>query len=543
MAWQRLKDELKWDDVGGRLLANLAKGIYDHQAVLREYVQNACDAYVLLDSPPDEPTIVITPDGRNLTIVDYGIGMDEDDIKAVKKIAVSPKAEVAGTTGFRGIGIWAGFQACDKLVVITKKQGAKKRYRLVIDFKDILTHVDDNINIKELVDPRYEVASEPATTAEHYTQVTLQNAHTDYDKLLDPNALLEIASDILPCRIDPFFQHATQVQEILDKIPDHQEFHIKVTTSDGLKEAFRKFPTDLLDVPESITLRGEHQKVLARGWFCRSQKTALRSDVGARGFRVRLRNFAIGPVNIYSDEDGSRFGVSAATRELKSPAGLGWFCGEVHVTNSDIVPNTPRDDLEINGPARRLIEETRKFYKERIEDARAHSDFNGYKRAIDEAKVLLVRLAGKPASPGTADEEPLTRLLERFEEANNKAKGSKADGSAKAMLRELLSRASVKKERKDLIHQLRAALPKAGGATTAAKPPHPPPASSEKTKTPASQNQPSATSLAIEAIVTDVVLILEKHLGKDHDEIEGIAKEITKALESRIFTNAEQPIS
>ena len=37
MPWNQLADELVWDDVGGRLLANLTLGIYSHEAVLREY--------------------------------------------------------------------------------------------------------------------------------------------------------------------------------------------------------------------------------------------------------------------------------------------------------------------------------------------------------------------------------------------------------------------------------------------------------------------------------------------------------------------------
>jgi hypothetical protein len=43
--WVALTDELEWDDVGGRLLANIARGMYSPQGVLREYVQNAADAY------------------------------------------------------------------------------------------------------------------------------------------------------------------------------------------------------------------------------------------------------------------------------------------------------------------------------------------------------------------------------------------------------------------------------------------------------------------------------------------------------------------
>jgi HSP90 family molecular chaperone len=92
MPWNQLADELEWDDVGGRLLANLARGMYIHEAVLREYVQNAADAYKKLDPPADDQSIVSSPDGNDICIQDTGIGMDERDIRDAKKIAVSTKA-------------------------------------------------------------------------------------------------------------------------------------------------------------------------------------------------------------------------------------------------------------------------------------------------------------------------------------------------------------------------------------------------------------------------------------------------------------------
>jgi HSP90 family molecular chaperone len=157
MPWNRLNDELQWNDVGGRLLANLARGIYTHEAVLREYVQNAADAYKKLDPPAEDQSIVISPEENDLCIQDVGIGMDESDIRAAKKIAVSTKDQLEEMVGFRGIGIWAGFQACERLVVDSTKLGDSRRYRLTIEFEDIFKHVDDNINIKELVDPRYRI--------------------------------------------------------------------------------------------------------------------------------------------------------------------------------------------------------------------------------------------------------------------------------------------------------------------------------------------------------------------------------------------------
>src|SRR3954468_7372818 len=90
--WKLLDDELEWDDVGGRLLANIARGMYSAQGVLREYVQNAADAYKDLTTPSDEHQIIITPGKNSLSIQDFGVGMDDKGIREAKKIAVSNKA-------------------------------------------------------------------------------------------------------------------------------------------------------------------------------------------------------------------------------------------------------------------------------------------------------------------------------------------------------------------------------------------------------------------------------------------------------------------
>jgi HSP90 family molecular chaperone len=47
--WKDVKDQFTIEDIGAPLLANLAKGIYTPEAMLREYVQNAGDAYFELE--------------------------------------------------------------------------------------------------------------------------------------------------------------------------------------------------------------------------------------------------------------------------------------------------------------------------------------------------------------------------------------------------------------------------------------------------------------------------------------------------------------
>jgi hypothetical protein len=80
--WNNIPDQTAIEDIGAFLLADLAEGIYSHQAILREYVQNARDAYSDLEqeigkvTSADRP-ISIQLEGKNtIAIHDSGIGMD-----------------------------------------------------------------------------------------------------------------------------------------------------------------------------------------------------------------------------------------------------------------------------------------------------------------------------------------------------------------------------------------------------------------------------------------------------------------------------------
>lgn len=373
MPWTQLNDEFTIDDIGARLLANLARGMYTHEGVLREYVQNACDSYQALDTLPEHPTInVRVVDNFTISIQDNGIGMDEAAIKACKKIAVSPKSELDGNmTGFRGIGIWAGFQACDRLEIETTKEGDGSRYRLAIDFAEILEHVHEDINIKELLDDRFRIEADGAPETDHYTNVKLIGLQGEYLKLTDVDELKRIISQNLPCKIDPQFKHATALSQYLHEIEGYQEFPILVEGG----EVFQQFPANL-KAPRFETLKTNDEEY-ARCWYCSADRSIPAQDFQYqyRSFRIRIRNFAVGPVGIYDDEDGSAFGIVNKLK-LSSRAHLNWHTGAVHITNPDVVPDTPRTALELDALARRAIVAIRGFYEDRITDSRALSQFN-----------------------------------------------------------------------------------------------------------------------------------------------------------------------
>src|SRR5919106_2323459 len=98
MTWESVKDEFTIERIGARLLPNLARGIYNHEAVLREYVQNARDAYFdlwdfvhdldlgykhadLSTNLENAPIRIRIIDPTSISIQDNAIGMDEDEIR------------------------------------------------------------------------------------------------------------------------------------------------------------------------------------------------------------------------------------------------------------------------------------------------------------------------------------------------------------------------------------------------------------------------------------------------------------------------------
>lgn len=513
MSWSNIPDEFTIDDIGARLLANLARGIYNHEAVLREYVQNACDAYQALGVVPEHEAIHIhIEDEETIAIQDNGIGMDLADVKEAKRIAVSSKPEMYGMTGFRGIGIWAGFQACNQLEVVTTKAGDRRRYRLQIDFAEILEHVNENINIKELLDGRFRIQADSTRPEEHYTRVRMVGLQGDYRKLTERQELERIVSQILPCKADPSFGFLKQLNEFYDNVEGYQEYSILVEEG----EVFKTFPSELEEFHVTSLVRDGEE--YGRVWWCSGHRSLPTRNFEHRSFRLRIRNFAVGGVGIYDDEDGSVYGI-VNMKTLRTPSHLNWHVGEIHITNPEIRPDTPRSALELDTISRRAIEAVRSFYEDRIADSRALSEFNTCRREVEKSEELLED--GDGLDVALAQE-----LLQKLKEQDEKVRSRQPADKVKRRLRELLSRREYKKRLRSQITLLERRLPKkaaaspkeqaSNGKATGSK-------SQAESKT--SEQQPSGqpadtTLLAVdfEELLSDVFAAVKSKIG-DEDEL------------------------
>jgi hypothetical protein len=457
MSWQQVQDELTIDLIGARLLSNLAEGIYNHEAVLREYVQNARDAcfdlWEFLDSsdgrkygnistdPSNSPITIRILGPDSISIQDVGVGMDEKEVKKSKGIGVTDKHVSPTSAGFRGIGIWAGFQACDRLELVTSKIGVPHRFRLTIDFVDIRKHVKENINIKELLDGRYRIEKEEAHPNDHYTHVKLVGLHGEHLKLADEAEVKRIASHILPCRISPQFEHVKAVQEHLERhVENYREFPIFV----GNSEVFREFPAEL-EAPQCAMLT-EGGVEYGCVWYCSGRVSIKAKSPVFRSFQLRIKNIAVGRDGLFDDEDGAQFGISTKLK-LSSPAHLNWHVGEIHLTHEKIVPDTPRTSLELNTLSRRAVEAIRGFYEDRIADSRARSAMNTYQQRVASVEKLL-------AKKENIDSGEAASLYDYLKEQDAATRGAKPKEAVKRKIREYLTTSSNSAKRKGLIKEL-----------------------------------------------------------------------------------------
>ena len=534
MAWKEIKDEFSVDDIGGRLLANLAKGIYSPANVLREYVQNAADAYTSVSPPPQSAKIVIqiNPDKKSISVTDYGIGMDEKELRKAQQIALSPKTGGA-FTGFRGIGIWAGFEACNTLEIRTKKSGSRRRARLVIDFASILKEASfENKPIMEVLEGRLKMYVEDVATNEEvnesYTEVTLESIREAHKQLLDAAEVGKIISQTLPCRADQNYRHQQFLEDdFYSEVQGYQEYQIML----GTDEVFKSFPTDGMLDPERKILCADDGTEVARAWWCAaSERAPTLKGNEYRGFSLRVKNFAVGPHSIYDDQR-SDLGLFKM-RELGSPAKLERCVGEIHITNDKIVPDTPRNRLEFDALARQAIEAIRAFYAERIAQASALSTFNSNRKTLEEIQAAV--------ASGQADLEKLSEYRDKLKKIGDQVKGGASQ--EKNFLRGLVNKPAVKKQRSDLQRKVQALLEAAG--VTKGQPAKPEPISSKNSK--ASGTTPTSSTLAsasasktaapkgydAEELLSEIIAILTSTIS-DPDVVQEVSEAIQKLFVDR----------
>lgn len=340
-------------DIGAELLSILSKGLYTNPLdSLREYAQNGVDA--------GAKTITIKITGNAATIFDDGAGMDLAGLLEAKKFGLSPKS-MTQHVGFRGIGIYSGFDLCRRLLIHTTKAGDTRQYEMSFEFEAMKAQLDaerlrptgePRTSLIDLLSKHTKIAligETPATA--HYTQVQLLDISPAHIALLSNREKLRAyLLGNLPIDFAAGFKHATAItKQLREVVPGYNPVRVKLQL-DGIKEeTVEKYNDAGLDLAEPVfrELHNKDGKPIAFYWAClnnrRGRIGAVESHLVAyEGLIYKVKGFSVGDRN--------------KPRPLFDRVQLyNWYSGEIYVLDPDVVPNAERNDFETS-PAKQALE-------------------------------------------------------------------------------------------------------------------------------------------------------------------------------------------
>jgi len=378
---EKIEDKFTIEDLGSKLLDELAEGLYDPPEVVREYVQNAVDAHREVKnstgSLPDRPILIeFGESNRSIIFHDWGVGMDEDEIKGVKAVGISSKpSSSASLTGYKGVGIWAGFNFFDRISLYSTKEGISKGYELEIRFSDIREMVSHETNIGEVLNENFDIYVHEEKGDVGFTRAELINARREF--FLDPKQVKKSVINTCPCKIDSSFKYSNEVESWYES-NGLQFFDISVAG----ETVTRSYP-DIVHSPDTGEIKiGD--TVVAKYWRCITTYTKAidRSiDIGQKklGFDIFKKGFVLGN-NLYTSDRDDRF------QKLSTQTYLRWQFGEIHIVSNDILPKVDRKDIDLSDEySIEFVRNLRDKYSDFVSDARYISPYN---KIIDKYKEV-----------------------------------------------------------------------------------------------------------------------------------------------------------
>lgn len=227
-----MKQEFKAE--AKKVMDLMINSIYTNKEIfLRELISNASDALdklYYMDLKSDNSTdksdyyieIIPNKEERSLTILDTGIGMDENDlIENLGTIAKSgteafrksvEKSDVKDLIGQFGVGFYSAFMVSDKIQVLTKKFGDSKAY------------LWESVNAES-----YEISE--ANKEENGTEIKLflkeNTEDVDYDEYLDQfriKNLVEKYSNYIRYPIKMLVTKTRKAADFTDDDPKYEDY-------------------------------------------------------------------------------------------------------------------------------------------------------------------------------------------------------------------------------------------------------------------------------------------------------------------------------
>ena len=400
--------------VGGDILRLITAGMYDNPLVLfREYLQNAADSIASTGDGSGSVQIDIDPVESRLTITDDGPGLSHADaVSRLIPVGNSVK-NPAIDRGLRGIGRLSSLAFAEDVHFTTRTGGSDPVTRVSWSGRALRDPRLQELDAATAIGECTSVHSLPGGDwPDRFFQVTVERVTRHAaSTLLNRDAVQHYIAQVCPVPFSPAFPLADKVTNFLSEYTDHFVFDVRLDPQElPIARPFGKvLPlTDSYAAPfERLETRviprlddGDPAAVL---WLAHTPYAgSIPRHLGVRGLRARSGNIQIGSDDVFRDLfHETRFN--------------GWCVGEVHITDSRIVPNGRRDYFE-PGPHLRNLENHIGAVAHKISTRcrRASSHRNRLRQA--DVIIRQARSAQILAQSGYLLPEDAAVLLERFRE-------------------------------------------------------------------------------------------------------------------------------
>ena len=266
---QPVEWEFGADDIGGDLIGILSKGLYpDPLDCIREYVQNAVDARA--------KTVTIKITGNSVTIKDDGLGMAVGDLRQARQLGLSNKSQ-AENVGFRGIGIYSGFDICNRLLITTKRAGEAKARILEFQFGEMKAQLKaerdahaTRTSLTRLITKYTHFRQEDDQVDRHYTIVQLEElSKVHIGQLADHAQLRAYMLHNLPIDFADNFPYKEQINSQLEShVPGYNAIRVKLVTDFAPPEVIVRPNIPNLSEPIMGIITNTDGREVAYYWAC-----------------------------------------------------------------------------------------------------------------------------------------------------------------------------------------------------------------------------------------------------------------------------------
>ncbi len=374
------------EDIGGELLPILTRGLYrDTLDCLREYIQNAMDAQA------SHITVSVDPDV--VSVADDGLGMDAAGARKAMRLGISEKNPLVNV-GFRGIGIYSGFNLCDSLEVFTKTANDDTTYRLFFDFKQIRRELlaeqerrtkggAPSLYLQRLLEESvYVESTQTDVIAHHGTRVLMSGLLPDaYRRINEWADVVDYLQNVVPLPFNPDFKFGEIIEDHFEKA-DYKVVPLTLKIGDQEQSLYRPYTDSIfrfggLHPPEFFDIR-ERGRDFGFAWVCVNDARETIKDLKIRGLLVKKFGFSIGDRRYLEPY----FGRTVYSRRIT---------GEIIVNESSLIPNAARSDFEHNASSQAFAEALPKFTRKVDKWA---NDIQETDRAREVLSEIAEELAG-----------------------------------------------------------------------------------------------------------------------------------------------------